>query len=277
MQNTNLSLNAPALDCGWSIGRPSPEQQRHVHAWWHFTAVYTCGKRASLNLEAVMPVLHSFEQLGSQLLSTLVRGQVHLLRARVHVGEVVGTPLWVVLEEDWLLEAVARQRGERRTPLEQVKPLRVAESVLRRVVEYDLAEKARAIRAHLREAGMLLHPDSRARQIWPLEAFEQLVAAQLGVAAHHAKQLRRGQRTELHLQIDGLDEASAQRAQARLPAREQLGAAAGEHGALHVRRRGVQLLPVRIRIKVIEGEERRRLHEQLRPALRQVGVKVGER
>ena len=109
-----------------------------------------------------MPVLHSFEQLGSQLLSTLVRGQVHLLRARVHVGEVVGTPLWVVLEEDWLLEAVARQRGERRTPLEQVKPLRAAESVLRRVVEYrgeSAGNPSPPARSQPAPAPPLLHPE----------------------------------------------------------------------------------------------------------------------
>eukprot|EP00966_Prymnesium_polylepis_P018174 419255-Prymnesium_polylepis.1 len=95
---------------------------------------------ASFDLEAVVAVLDSLQQLLAQLLAAAVARKVDLVRACVHVGQVVLVGFGVELECDRVLEAAARECGQRGRPLEQMQSLLAAERELVRLVLDDLPQ-----------------------------------------------------------------------------------------------------------------------------------------
>ena len=77
----------------------------------------------SIDSEATTRQLDRFEELLSQLLLAAVRGQMYLVRARVHARQIDLGGVWPELDLDLVLEPIAGQRVEGGRPLEQFKPL----------------------------------------------------------------------------------------------------------------------------------------------------------
>eukprot|EP00964_Phaeocystis_antarctica_P112027 scaffold76252_cov57-Phaeocystis_antarctica.AAC.3 len=127
-------------------------------------------------------MLDGLQQFGPQHTATRIGRQVDFGRARVHVGQ---------LERDRVLESATRQRGEGGGPLEHVQPRLFADACLGRLVEDQLAQVARHLRANGREACGRLR---REAGVGHPKAAEQVGGAQPRVAAQQEAHLGRAER-----------------------------------------------------------------------------------